>query len=667
MNSEQIKEEIRAKLGDYLISRGVNIKNNFKCLTGIHKDNNPSMKFYPDTNKVYCFACGNKTYDIFDLIGFEYNLTNFNDQYKKACELYGYTPYIEKNKKGTKPAKATQPTQATSPAPTTQPTQVTQHTQPTEEEEERVNYKAYYDSLPLATSENCTYLQGRGISDKLIKRFNIKYDSQHKALGGKPAVIIPLDNYSYYARNTDKNASKIDKHRFNKGDKAIFNADALKSNKPIFVTEGQINSLSVMESIEGVAEAIAIGGANSHGKFLEILKTFRGKLLYPLILNFDTDETGFKALDSLSEKLTQEGIPHICDFVQGDLNDINDALLAEPERLKENCLRAVAECKKVAYTQAGLVNSSSYVNEFKSMIRDNVSTINIPTGFTKLDEVLDGGLYEGLYTIGAESSLGKTTFCLQMADQIAKAGRDVLIFSLEMSKFELMAKSISRETSLRTNIEPYKKTSRSIMNYRLYSSFNQAELDLIEESTNAYEDFSKHLYIYEGIGDLGFRQVADTLEKLYRFHSADTEEGYKPVVLIDYLQILAPYDIKLNDKQNIDKNILELKRLSRDYKIPIILISSLNRASYNSHNKTISDVSMADFKESGAIEYSSDVLLGLQLKLEKDTTKEDLKMMLKKPVRDMELIVLKNRNGERGKKLRYSYYTKFNQYKELDY
>lgn len=656
MNSEQIKEEIRAKLGDYLISRGVNIKNNFKCLTGIHKDNNPSMKFYPDTNKVYCFACGNKTYDIFDLIGFEYNLTNFNDQYKKACELYGYTPYIEKSKKGTKPA------QATSPAPTTQPTQVTQHTQPTEEEE-RVNYKAYYDSLPLATSENCTYLQGRGISDKLIKRFNIKYDSQHKALGGKPAVVIPLDNYSYYARNTDKNASKIDKHRFNKGDKAIFNADALKGNKPIFVTEGQINSLSIMESIEGVAEAIAIGGANSHGKFLEILKTFRGKLLYPLILNFDTDETGFKALDSLSEKLTQEGIPHICDFVQGDLNDINDALLAEPERLKENCLRAVAECKKVAYTQAGLVSASSCVNDFKKMIKDNVSTINIPTGFKTLDESLSGGLYEGLYTIGAISSLGKTTFCLQIADNIAKSGRDVLIFSLEMSKYELMAKSISRETHLRTNITGWAKTARKIMSYHEYANFSQNELNLIEEATNAYEDFSKHLYIYEGIGDLGVKQVANKLETLYRFHSLDSEEGYKPVVLIDYLQILAPYDTKLTDKQNIDKNILELKRLSRDYKIPIILISSLNRESYKDGKKA-RDISMVDFKESGAIEYSSDVLLGLQLKLDNGESVEDNKA---KTNREIELLVLKNRSGAIGAKIHYVYNTLFNYYKELDF
>jgi replicative DNA helicase len=69
---------------------------------------------------------------------------------------------------------------------------------------------------------------------------------------------------------------------------------------------------------------------------------------------------------------------------------------------------------------------------------------------------------------------------------------------------------------------------------------------------------------------------------------------------------LAPYEPRASDKQNTDKAVFELKRLSRDFKIPIVGISSLNRENYN--NK----ISMSAFKESGAIEYSSDVLISLQ-------------------------------------------------------
>ena len=70
----------------------------------------------------------------------------------------------------------------------------------------------------------------------------------------------------------------------------------------------------------------------------------------------------------------------------------------------------------------------------------------ICTNFNDFDNALDGGLYSGLYFIGAISSLGKTTFCLQIADQIARQKQDVLIFSLEMARDELMAKSVSRLT-----------------------------------------------------------------------------------------------------------------------------------------------------------------------------------------------------------------------------
>ena len=106
----------------------------------------------------------------------------------------------------------------------------------------------------------------------------------------------------------------------------------------------------------------------------------------------------------------------------------------------------------------------------------------------------------------------------------------------------------------------------------------------------------------EGIGDIGVEQIRAAVDKHIRL------TGRTPVVVIDYLQILAPADIKASDKQNTDKAVLELKRLSRDKKLPVLAISSLNRENYNA------PISMTAFKESGAIEYSSDVLLGLQYK-----------------------------------------------------
>jgi DNA polymerase I-like protein with 3'-5' exonuclease and polymerase domains len=119
------------------------------------------------------------------------------------------------------------------------------------------------------------------------------------------------------------------------------------------------------------------------------------------------------------------------------------------------------------------------------------------------------------------------------------------------------------------------------------------------------------------------------------------------------LQILAPHDAKINDKQNIDKAVLELKRISRNHAIPIIGVSSLNRASYKDK------ISMEAFKESGGIEYASDVLIGLQFTGvgEKDF---DINIAKKRDPRDIELIVIKNRNGISGACLGFKYYPKFN-------
>ena len=134
--------------------------------------------------------------------------------------------------------------------------------------------------------------------------------------------------------------------------------------------------------------------------------------------------------------------------------------------------------------------------------------------------------------------------------------------------------------------------------------------------------------------------------------------GKKPVVIVDYLQMLAPYSERMTDKMNTDRNITELKRISRDYKIPLIVISSLNRGSYS---KKISEDA---FKESGAIEYTADILIGLQFEGQDNTQDFDLTKAKSEEPRKIELVILKNRSGEIGKKVCYSYYPMFNLFEE---
>lgn len=257
--------------------------------------------------------------------------------------------------------------------------------------------------------------------------------------------------------------------------------------------------------------------------------------------------------------------------------------------------------------------------------------------------------------MGAISSLGKTTLITQIADQIAQSGTDVLIFSLEMARTEIMSKSISRHTlqsvlSTGGDIRNA-KTARGITTGKKYERYSLTERELINNAIRSYGGYASRIYISEGIGDIGTAEIRTAVQR----HISLT--GNTPVVVIDYLQILAPADVRATDKQNTDKAVLELKRISRDFKLPILGISSFNRENYKNA------VTMVSFKESGSIEYSCDVLIGLQLK-GAGGTKFDANEAKRKNPREIELVILKNRNGRVGDTINYSYYPMFNYFKE---
>ena len=341
---------------------------------------------------------------------------------------------------------------------------------------------------------------------------------------------------------------------------------------------------------------------------------------------------------------------------------------ADPEKLKEAAHdianRATEEENRIKEREKAEYfknRGSERVNSFLEYI-NNKSNSCIETGFLNLDKELEGGLYAGLYILGAVSSLGKTTFLLQMADQVAAAGTDVLYFSLEMSANELIGKSISRLTFLNCQgLKGNAKTVRGIMTANRYAGYTETENQLIFNSIDEYKkEIAGSLYFFEGVGNIGVTQIRETVKQ----HIALT--GKDPLVCIDYLQIIAPEDVRASDKQNMDKAVLELKRLSRDYNLPVFAISSFNRGSYKT------DAGMEAFKESGAIEYGSDVLMAMQPQGMKEgetttTISENNKTVNSckgSPERDIEIVILKNRNGRTRGRVGFTYYSLFNYLEE---
>lgn len=300
---------------------------------------------------------------------------------------------------------------------------------------------------------------------------------------------------------------------------------------------------------------------------------------------------------------------------------------------------------------------------FCAMANEAANMGAIPTGYANLDTLLDGGLYPGLYVIGAISSLGKTTFALQMADHIAMHGNDVLIFSIEMSSHELMAKTISRITYQHGNDNKWPacrmKTTRELLSGK-WCMATESSRD-VHEAMDLYDTWASHIYVIEGTSSDKALSVAK-IKECVGTHIKLT--GNKPVVIVDYLQIIEPCDFKYSDKQNMDKNIVALKQISRDKQLPLIAISSFNRDNYSTR------ANMSAFKESGIIEYSSDVLIALQLILSEikgpdknEETKKEIEKIMAEKTRPIELVILKNRNGKRGT-CNFNYYPKYNCFME---
>lgn len=503
------------------------------------------------------------------------------------------------------------------------------------------DFTAYVEKAAAALkgSDGAAYLERRGISAKTAAAFRLGYDADRRA------IVIPYPQENYYITRS------LEGKEYRKPAglaEPIYNAAALQADC-VFITEGQLDALSIEEA--GGA-ACAIGGSGA--RKLESVSIPGQAIIFA-----DADEAGAKTAQRIKETLEGNGtaaqIISAADF--DGCKDANDLLRTNRAALEKMVKDAQQGAKKDAQEYEEAAAGCYAIDLFDTRAR----TYSTSTGFAQIDAALGGGLYEGLYVLGAVSSLGKTTLALQIADQIAQGGTDVLFFSLEMQREELIAKSVSRLTyDLCGGNTRNAKTTRGLTDPLRQSNYSAAEWDLVAAAIERYAEYGARIWIDEGLGTIGTAQIEQRIEEHIQ------KRGKKPVVFIDYLQILASPDPRMTDKQATDRNVFNLKRISRKHKLAIIAISSLNRDNY------AQGMNMAAFKESGAIEYSSDVLMGLQPQGMKDGTldrdRSDNRQTLKETkaaqTRALEFVILKNRHGAANAAVPMDYIPAFNRFTE---
>lgn len=230
----------------------------------------------------------------------------------------------------------------------------------------------------------------------------------------------------------------------------------------------------------------------------------------------------------------------------------------------------------------------------------------IRTGFYKLDELL-GGLEGGDITvIGARPAVGKSAFVVQMIQQMASKGKKVGYFNLEMSDSQVYERMVSHTASM-----PLTRIRRA-------KQFLGDE----EEVFNRASDVLSELPVTITSGSKTVSQI--------RHESKHMDYD---IIVIDYLQLIKAdrkYGNRASEVGDISKSI---KGLAMELKIPIVLLSQLNRTSEGRETK---EPSMAELRESGDIEQDASNIILLWNVSEDNNSFKGLK-------------VDKNRQGEQGK------------------
>ena len=622
MTRDEAREHARAQLGKYLASKGIDTRKNFACILHKHEDKKHNMAYHRDRRSVKCFHCGFYG-DIFDVIGAEYGLTGAA-MFAKTYEVLGISVDEQTPRK-------TPRLQVENAAPQQQP--VIKIPQPKTNGSPQT-FTLYYSNV-RGNLQNVLYPYAQEITDK---------EALSKAVTFDHVSVTYKDNHRKNDNFISSNAIMMD-----------VDNDSDKGDVP---PSEWVDENHLRRAFPGVPLYVVY--SRNH------MKEKDGKAARPKFHVYFPCEEITKAEDYINLKQALINYYPWFDDAAKDAGRVFSGV--ENPQIKysrgdKNLLAFMREdAERLKYLR-GAAGHEETMKQLDIAIADSAGRQAIPTGFCDLDTALDDGLYPGLYIIGAISSLGKTTFTLQIADYIAAHGTDVLFFSLEMSRFELMSKSISRITLLNSfDSTNNAKTTRGILAGARYSFYSQTERDLINKSKLEYAENAQSLYIHEGVGNIGINEISAIIEK----HIVIT--GNTPVVFIDYLQIIAPHEPRATDKQNTDHAVFELKRLSRDKKIPVVAISSFNRENY------LQPVNFSSFKESGAIEFSSDVLLGLQLsgtddlKQGEGTKAENIKKVKtwkEANPRKVQVKVLKNRNGKTDISPEYNFYPMFNYFEEI--
>lgn len=242
----------------------------------------------------------------------------------------------------------------------------------------------------------------------------------------------------------------------------------------------------------------------------------------------------------------------------------------------------------------------------------------VSTGFPEIDNLLSGFQKSDLIVIGARPSLGKTSLVLDMARNAAlKNGHSVGIFSLEMSREQIVDRLISSEAQI------------PLWDLRTGRLKNDEDFELIQ---HALDQLSGAKIFIDDTPSPTLLQMRSMARRLQAEHGLD-------LIIVDYLQLIQPRAHAESLVQQVTEFSRGLKSMARELNVPVLAVSQLSR---EVDKREVKRPRLSDLRESGAIEQDADVVMFIYRK-DKDrinpTSEES---------NTAEIMIEKHRNGPTG-------------------
>ncbi len=255
---------------------------------------------------------------------------------------------------------------------------------------------------------------------------------------------------------------------------------------------------------------------------------------------------------------------------------------------------------------------------FEKLHRGDQGTFRgIPTGFDKLDTLLSGFQRSDLIILGARPSYGKTSLALDIARQVGLKGHSVGVFSLEMSRDQIIDRIIASQAQI------------PLWRLRSGRIHDDLEFAMVQQ---ALDELSKVPFFVDDSASPNILQMRSMARRLQIEHGLD-------LLVVDYLQLIQPRTSSDNVVQQITEISRGLKSLARELNVPVLALSQLSRDVEKRETKI---PRLSDLRDSGSLEQDADVVMFINRKDRTNTNLSD------EELNSVELIIAKHRNGPLG-------------------